>query len=119
MSATCRDRSVSFRKRSRKSAHGAGFNMSTTLKATAEIVSKKLNAPYRSGPSRTWIKVKNHKAPAATRVIDGTCEGRHAVGPLMTYSGRLQAMRATVHLPLSPSIHTDGLTKLPGGRLPR
>jgi len=30
------------------------------------IVSKKLNAPYRSGPSKTWIKVKNPKAPAAT-----------------------------------------------------
>jgi ATP-dependent DNA ligase len=26
------------------------------------IVSKKLNAPYKSGPSRTWIKVKNPKA---------------------------------------------------------
>jgi bifunctional non-homologous end joining protein LigD len=37
-----------------------------------EMVSKKLNAPYRSGPSKTWIKVKNPKAPAATRVIDGT-----------------------------------------------
>jgi bifunctional non-homologous end joining protein LigD len=36
------------------------------------IVSKKLNASYRSGPSRTWIKVKNPKAPAATRAIDGT-----------------------------------------------
>ena len=36
------------------------------------IVSKKLNAPYCSGPSRTWIKVKNPKAPAATRAIDGT-----------------------------------------------
>jgi bifunctional non-homologous end joining protein LigD len=36
------------------------------------IVSKKLDAPYRSGPSKTWIKVKNPKAPAATRVIDGT-----------------------------------------------
>ena len=36
------------------------------------IVSKKLTAPYRSGPSRTWIKIKNPKAPAATRVIDGT-----------------------------------------------
>jgi bifunctional non-homologous end joining protein LigD len=36
------------------------------------IVSKKLNAPYRSGPSKTWIKVKNPKAPAATRVVDGT-----------------------------------------------
>jgi ATP-dependent DNA ligase len=36
------------------------------------IVSKKLNAPYRSGPSKTWIKVKNPKAPAATRAVDGT-----------------------------------------------
>jgi len=36
------------------------------------IVSKKLDAPYRSGRSRTWIKVKNPKAPAATRAVDGT-----------------------------------------------
>jgi bifunctional non-homologous end joining protein LigD len=36
------------------------------------IVSKKLGAPYRSGPSKTWLKVKNPKAPAATRAIDGT-----------------------------------------------
>lgn len=34
------------------------------------IVSK--NASYRSGPSRTWVKVKTPNAPAATRVIDGT-----------------------------------------------
>jgi hypothetical protein len=36
------------------------------------IVSKRLTSVYRSGPSRTWIKVKNLKAPAATRAIDGT-----------------------------------------------
>lgn len=36
------------------------------------IISKKLDAPYRSGRSRTWIKVKNPKAPAAIRIIDGT-----------------------------------------------
>jgi len=36
------------------------------------IVSKKLDAPYRSGPSKNWIKVKNPKSPAATRAIDGT-----------------------------------------------
>ena len=36
------------------------------------IVSKKLNAPYRSGPSKSWIKVKNPKAPTATRVLEGT-----------------------------------------------
>ena len=33
------------------------------------IASKKLSAPYRSGPSRTWIKVKNPRAAAATRVL--------------------------------------------------
>jgi bifunctional non-homologous end joining protein LigD len=36
------------------------------------IVSKKLNAPYRSGPSKAWIKVKNPRASAATRAADGT-----------------------------------------------
>jgi ATP-dependent DNA ligase len=28
------------------------------------IVSKRLSAPYRSGPSRDWIKVKNPDSPA-------------------------------------------------------
>jgi len=36
------------------------------------IVSKKLSAPYRSGPSKSWIKVKNPNSPAATRAIDET-----------------------------------------------
>jgi bifunctional non-homologous end joining protein LigD len=36
------------------------------------IVSKRIDAPYRSGPSKSWIKTKNPKAPAAMRVIDGT-----------------------------------------------
>ena len=36
------------------------------------IVSKKLDAPYRSGPSKAWIKVKNPNAPAASRARDGT-----------------------------------------------
>jgi bifunctional non-homologous end joining protein LigD len=36
------------------------------------IVSKRITAPYRSGPTRAWIKIKNPKAPAAMRVIDGT-----------------------------------------------
>ena len=35
------------------------------------IVSKKLDAPHKSGPSKTWLKIKNPKAPAATRVIEG------------------------------------------------
>ena len=36
------------------------------------IVSKRLTSVYRSGPSKTWIKVKNPKSPAATRAVDGT-----------------------------------------------
>ena len=36
------------------------------------IVSKRLDAPYRSGPARSWLKTRNPKAPAATRAIDGT-----------------------------------------------
>jgi bifunctional non-homologous end joining protein LigD len=36
------------------------------------IVSKRLTAPYRSGPSRDWIKVKNPDSPAMRRVRAGT-----------------------------------------------
>jgi ATP-dependent DNA ligase len=35
------------------------------------IVSKKLDSPYRSGPSRAWIKVKNPNAPAAKCLLMG------------------------------------------------
>jgi hypothetical protein len=44
----------------------------TTLTKFTAIVSKKLNAPYKSGPSKAWLKIKNPKAPAATRATDGT-----------------------------------------------
>jgi len=36
------------------------------------IVSKRLAAPYRSGPSRDWIKVKNLVGPGMPRVRAGT-----------------------------------------------
>jgi ATP-dependent DNA ligase len=36
------------------------------------IVPKKLDAPYKSGPSKAWLKIKNPNAPAATRAVDGT-----------------------------------------------
>jgi bifunctional non-homologous end joining protein LigD len=36
------------------------------------IVSKKLNAPYRSGPSKNWIKVKNPKARRRRGFLEGT-----------------------------------------------
>jgi bifunctional non-homologous end joining protein LigD len=32
------------------------------------IVSKRLNAPYRSGPSRDWLKIKNPDSP--TREVE-------------------------------------------------
>jgi bifunctional non-homologous end joining protein LigD len=35
------------------------------------IVSKKLNAPYRSGPSRTWIKVKIRRPPPPLALLMG------------------------------------------------
>jgi len=34
------------------------------------IVSKRRDAPYRSGRSSYWIKVKNPNAPAATRSFE-------------------------------------------------
>jgi ATP-dependent DNA ligase len=34
-------------------------------------VSKRLTAPYRSGPSRDWIKVKNPDIPAMQRAREG------------------------------------------------
>ncbi len=36
------------------------------------IVSKRLTTPYKSGPCRSWIKVRNPKSPAYLRIIDGT-----------------------------------------------
>jgi hypothetical protein len=36
------------------------------------IVSKRIDAPYRSGRARTWIKVRNKMAPAYTRIEDGS-----------------------------------------------
>jgi ATP-dependent DNA ligase len=31
------------------------------------IISKRLSAPYRSGPSRDWLKIKNPESPAMIR----------------------------------------------------
>jgi bifunctional non-homologous end joining protein LigD len=36
------------------------------------IVSKRLTAPYKSGPCKSWIiKVKNPRSPAYLRIIEG------------------------------------------------
>jgi ATP-dependent DNA ligase len=37
------------------------------------IVSKRLSAPYRSGSSRDWIRVKNPNSPAMARHREGRC----------------------------------------------
>jgi bifunctional non-homologous end joining protein LigD len=36
------------------------------------IVSKRLSAPYRSGPSRDWLKTKNPDSPAMVRHREGS-----------------------------------------------
>src|SRR5262249_61291069 len=72
--------SSNFSKRTRRGIHfvedteGDGREMFKAIckHGLEGIVSKKVDAPYRSGPSKTWVKVKNPKAPAATRALDGT-----------------------------------------------
>ena len=34
------------------------------------IVSKRRDMPYRAGPSRMWLKIKNPKSPAMLRLDD-------------------------------------------------
>jgi bifunctional non-homologous end joining protein LigD len=36
------------------------------------IVAKRIDSPYRSGRSKTWIKVKNPNSRAALRIEDET-----------------------------------------------
>ncbi len=36
------------------------------------IVSKRLTAPYKSGPCKSWIKVRNPESPAYLRISDST-----------------------------------------------
>jgi bifunctional non-homologous end joining protein LigD len=36
------------------------------------IVSKRLTSPYKSGPCKSWIKVRNPKSAAYLRISDGT-----------------------------------------------
>jgi ATP-dependent DNA ligase len=35
------------------------------------VVSKRLNAPYRSGRSTDWLKIKNADSPAMIRAREG------------------------------------------------
>jgi hypothetical protein len=56
----------------RRAPHGDKMFQPSASFELEGIVSKKLNAPYKSGPSKAWLKIKNPKAPAATRATDGT-----------------------------------------------
>jgi bifunctional non-homologous end joining protein LigD len=40
------------------------------------VVSKRLSAPYRSGPSRDWLKIKNPASPAMLRHREGSARWR-------------------------------------------
>jgi bifunctional non-homologous end joining protein LigD len=35
------------------------------------IVSKRLTAPYKSGPCKSWVKTRNPRSPAYLRITDG------------------------------------------------
>jgi hypothetical protein len=37
----------------------------------ADLIAK-LSAPYKSGPSKAWLKIKNPNEPVATRAVYGT-----------------------------------------------
>jgi bifunctional non-homologous end joining protein LigD len=52
--------------------HGAEMFAEVCDLGLEGIVSKRIDSPYRSGPSKSWIKVKNPNAAAATRVLEGT-----------------------------------------------
>jgi ATP-dependent DNA ligase len=41
--------------------------MPSRIQSDLEAVSKRLTGPYRSGPSRDWLKVKNPDSPAMIR----------------------------------------------------
>jgi ATP-dependent DNA ligase len=41
-------------------------------KLCLEGIVSKIDAPYKSGQPKARLKIKNPKAPAATRAIDGT-----------------------------------------------
>jgi ATP-dependent DNA ligase len=38
--------------------------------ASKAIVSKRLNSPYRFGKVKTWLRIKNPKSPAVTRIVE-------------------------------------------------
>jgi hypothetical protein len=57
-------------------------------------VSKRLSAPYRSGPSRDWLKVKNPDSPAMVRASrDNEDEARQALVAITSENGNCRSDR--------------------------
>jgi len=85
------------------------------------IVAKRLTAPYRSGPSRDWLKVKNPDSPAMQRAREGGGNGRrlaHSVpgGPLVSGRSRCPWFRPQRRLPrLVPALQFVPALLLPRG----
>ena len=52
-------------------ADGAAVFAAACRMGLEGIVSKRINAPYRSGRSNDWIKTKNPDCPAAQRAAQG------------------------------------------------
>jgi bifunctional non-homologous end joining protein LigD len=50
---------------------GATIYLQACAMGLEGIVSKRLSAPYRSGPSRDWLKIKNPNSPAMVRHREG------------------------------------------------
>jgi hypothetical protein len=70
------------------------------------IVSKRLAAPYRSGPSRDWIKVKNPDSPARARHRKGRWRPSVRLGK---HAGCLSAKRAAGRtISLRAGVSVDG-----------
>ena len=61
---------------------GTPLNVSATIFAHAcrlgleGIVCRRADSPYRAGPSKTWLKVKNRAHPSIARVRDAIEAGR-------------------------------------------
>jgi hypothetical protein len=75
-----------------------------------EGIAKRLTAPYKSGPCKAWIKVRNPKSPAYLRIVDGRC--RAASGG----SGRNVVQRLTFRMQRNPKMEVP-MRKLTVGLL--
>jgi ATP-dependent DNA ligase len=70
------------REGSREFLNKSGNVKRHTASGVEGIVSKKLNAPYRSGPSKAWTKVKIRRHRLQLKRLMGRSEHHHTRGTL-------------------------------------